>query len=215
MRVLSIISQKGGSGRSTLATALAVAAEAGGKTCAIFDLDPQASATFWRDVRQAPTPAVTAIPASRLPHLLTAAQESGCDLAIVDVPPFAKDIAFSAAQHADFVLIPTRPAIFDLESVRTTLELVNHYDKPSAVVLTCCPPAGRELHDAAQAIKELGATLCPVQIGYRIAFSRAQQRGLVAQEFEPQGKAAQEIEKLYTYICIQVGFKRGRRQEKT
>jgi len=214
MRILSIISQKGGSGRSTLATALAVAAEADGKTCAIFDLDPQASATFWRDVRQAPTPAVTAILADGLSFLLTAAQENGCDLAIIDTPPFAKDIAFAAAEHADFILIPTRPAVFDLASIKITLELLNRFDKPSAVVLTFCPPASRELSDAAQAIKELGATLCPVQIGNRIAFSRAQQRGLVAQEFDPSGKAAQEIEQLYKYTCIRLGLKHANRKAK-
>jgi chromosome partitioning protein len=77
MKIVSIISQKGGVGKTTLATALAVAAEADGKNTAVFDLDPQASATFWHDTREAQTPAVAAIPSSRLTHLLQAAKESG------------------------------------------------------------------------------------------------------------------------------------------
>ena len=61
MKTLAIISQKGGVGKTTLATALAVAAERDGKNAAIFDLDPQASATFWKDTRPAESPAVAAI----------------------------------------------------------------------------------------------------------------------------------------------------------
>ena len=142
MRTVSIISQKGGVGKTTLATALAVAAEADGKNCAVFDLDPQASASFWHDAREAQTPAVAAVPSSRLTHLLKAALESGCDLAIIDAPPFAKDIAFEAAHHADFILIPTRPAVLDIMAMTKTLDLVKHYGKPAAVVLTFCPQPG-------------------------------------------------------------------------
>jgi chromosome partitioning protein len=214
MRTVSIISQKGGVGKTTLATALAVAAEADGKNCAVFDLDPQASASFWHDAREASTPAVAAVPSSRLTHLLKAAMESGCDLAIIDAPPFAKDIAFEAAHHADFILIPTRPAVLDIMAMTKTLDLVKHYGKPAAVVLTFCPPAGRELSDTEEAIRQLGAELCPVRIGNRIAFSRAQQTGRVAQEYEPDGKAAEEIRQLYDYICIHVSETKHGRKEK-
>lgn len=202
MKVLSVISQKGGVGKTTIATALAVAAETSGRRCAVFDLDPQASASFWHDTREAPTPAVVAAPPARLQHLLRAAAETGCDLAIVDAPPFAKDIAYEAAAHADFVLIPTRPAVLDVMAMTKTLELVRHYKRPSAVVLTFCPPSGREVSDTEGAIAQLGARLCPVRIGSRIAFSRAQQSGLAAQELEPIGKAADEIGRLYEYACI-------------
>ncbi|MEQ1486776.1 AAA family ATPase [Methyloglobulus sp.] len=215
MKIVAIISQKGGVGKTTLATAIAVAAEADGKQAAIFDLDPQASASFWHDTREAPTPAVAAIPSSRLQHLLQAAEESGCDLALIDAPPFAKDIAFEAAHHADFILIPTRPAVLDVMAMTKTLDLMKHYSKPSAVVLTFCPHAGRELSDTEHAIGELGATLCPVRIGNRIAFSRAQQTGLAAQEYEPDGKAAEEINSLYRYMCIQLKEVKHERTEKT
>lgn len=215
MKTVSIISQKGGVGKTTLATALAVAAEANGKNCAVFDLDPQASASFWHDTRQAQTPAVAAVPASRLTHILKAALESGCELAIIDAPPFAKDIAFEAAHHADFILIPTRPAVLDIMAMTKTLDLVKHYDKPAAVVLTFCPPAGRELTDTEEAIKQLGAALCPVRIGNRIAFSRAQQTGRAAQEYEPDGKAAEEIRQLYEYMCIHINEAKHGRTKKT
>lgn len=202
MKTLAIISQKGGVGKTTLATALAVAAERAGKIAAVFDLDPQASAAFWKDTRTADTPAVVAIPPSRLQHVLKAAADTGCDLAIIDAPPLAKDIAFEAAQHADFILIPTRPAVLDVMAMTKTLELVAHYQRPSAVVLTFCPIQGREIADTEAAVKQLGAAISPVRIHNRVAYSRAQQTGLTAQEFEPDGKAAEEIKHLYAYACM-------------
>jgi chromosome partitioning protein len=206
MKTLAVVSQKGGVGKTTLATALAVEATRQGKSAVIFDLDPQASASFWKDTRQAARPddtlAITAVPSARLAHVLKAAAGAGCDLAIIDTPPFSKDIAYEAAQRADFVLIPTRPAVLDAMAMTRTLELVKHYQRPYGIVLTFCPPQGREVDDTVKAIRELDAALCPVRIGNRIAYSRAQQSGGAAQEIEPDGKAAQEIKDLYTYVCM-------------
>ena len=202
MKVLAIISQKGGVGKTTLATALGVCAEHEGKSTAVFDLDPQASAAFWKDTRKAETPAVVALPSARLGHMLKAAAEAGTDLAIIDTPPFAKDIAFEAAQVADFILIPTRPAVLDVMAMTKTLELVGHYGKPSAVILTFCPTQGREIRDTEVAVEQLGAKMAPVRIHHRVAYSRAQQTGLTAQEFETDGKAANELQRLWKFVCI-------------
>lgn len=199
MKVLSLISQKGGVGKTTLATALAVAATQDGKRVVMMDLDPQASATFWMDTRKDDAIAVTSVPASRLSHVLNAAAEADADIAIVDTPPFAKDIAFEAAERADFVLIPTRPAVLDVMAMTRTIELIRNFQRPAAVVLTFCPHAGKEIDDTEEAVRALGAELCPARIGTRIAYSRAQQNGLAAQELDPQGKAAVEIGELYRY----------------
>lgn len=211
MRTLAIISQKGGVGKTTLATALAVAAEKTGRAAAVFDLDPQASAAFWHDTREADSPAVIATPAARLGHMLKAAGEGGCEFAIIDAPPFAKDIAFEAAEQADYILIPTRPAVLDVMAMTKTLELVQHYRKPSSIVLTFCPTQGREVGDTEEAVSALGAELAPVRVHNRIAYSRAQQTGLTAQELDPIGKAADEIERLYEYVCMHLYAETRRR----
>lgn len=204
MKVISIISQKGGVGKTTLATALAVEASQDGKQCILLDLDPQASASFWGDSRSDDVgPAVTAIAPARLKHYLKASRESGVDLAIIDTPPFAKDIAYDAAEYADFILIPAKPAVLDIIAMTRTVELIRAFNKRAAVILTFCPPIGREIDEAQEAILQLGVDMCPIRIGSRIAFSRAQQSGQAAQEYEPQGKAADEIKQLYTYMCIQ------------
>jgi len=206
MQIVSIISQKGGVGKTTLATALAAEASRRGRQALLLDLDPQASASFWSDGRSDATgPAVTAIPPARLEHYLAAAREADADLVVIDTPPFAKDIAYDAAKLADFVIIPAKPAVLDIIAMTRTIDLIKAFSKRAAVVLTFCPPIGRELEEAQEAIRQLDVELCPQRIGNRIAFSRAQQSGLAAQEYEPNGRAAEEILQLYDYMCIQAG----------
>ncbi|WP_343611160.1 AAA family ATPase [Novosphingobium sp.] len=204
MKVIAILSQKGGVGKTTLTTCLAVAAEADGKKTAILDLDPQATASFWSDEREAETPAVSSLQAVRLSAVINAAKSAGTDLVIIDGAAVARDVAQMAAQHADLVLIPTRAAVFDTMSMVHTLEVVKQLGKPAAVVLTFVSPRGYERADAEATIAELGTEVCPVVIGDRKAFSRAQSTGLAAQEYEPKGKAAAEVDALYKYTSIRL-----------
>ena len=202
MKVLAVLSQKGGVGKTTLATCLAVAAEASGKHTAIFDLDPQATASFWKDVRKSDTPAVESIQAVRLPAMLKAAEAAGADLAIIDGAAVARDIAFQAAKCADFVLLPTKAAVFDSMSMIQTIDVIKQADKLFALVLNFVPPQGQETTDAITAAEQLNAPVCPVLIGNRKAFFRAQSAGLAAQEYDPGSKAADEINCLYEYTLI-------------
>lgn len=202
MKVLAILSQKGGVGKTTLATCLAVTAEKEGKSTAIFDLDPQATASFWLDVRDAETPAVVSIQAVRLSAVLKAAEEAGTELAIIDGAAIARDVAFEAARAADFILIPTKTAVFDTMAMTNTIEIVRQQNKPFSIVLTFVPPAGQETGDAIKAASELNSTVCPVYIGNRKSYFRAQSEGMAVQEYEPSGKAAGEVAELYNYTCI-------------
>lgn len=200
MHVVTVASQKGGCSKTTIATTLAVAAEQDGVRSAIFDLDPQASATFWHDTRGKETPGVASIQAVRLPYVLKAAAAAGCQLAIVDTPPMSKDIAFDAVKPADFVLIPARPTAFDLMAVMRTVELVRSSEKPFGVVLTQCPPRPAEVERARTTLIRLGLDDIAPSMGLRTAFSKAQEQGLAAQEIEPSGKAADEVRRLYAFI---------------
>ena len=72
MKTLAILSRKGGTGKTTLATHLSVAAERAGHTAALIDLDPQSSAAKWRDNRDGDTPAVISTHSERLSQILQA-----------------------------------------------------------------------------------------------------------------------------------------------
>ena len=205
MKILAVISQKGGVGKTTIATALAVAAELDGESVVLFDLDPQASACFWADRRKATgggeTPVVRDVNYNRLPHVIEAMRTAGCELVILACPPVHRDIADEAIRAADMVLIPTRAEALDIRAMTQTVRLVQQLGKRPSVVLTFCPPVGAELEQAREIVGKLGADLAP-SIHMRKAFSRAQQDGLTAQEYEPAGKAAQELQELYEYSAI-------------
>lgn len=206
MKVVTVISQKGGVGKTTIATALAVAAELAGKSVALFDLDPQASACFWSDRRKAfgkgDTPPVRDINFNRLAHYLDAMRQGGADLVILDCPPVHREIADAAIGPADMVLIPTRAEMLDIRAMAQTVKLAQQAGKRPAVVLTFCPPTGGEIEQARQLITKAGADVVPVEIGARKAISRAQQEGQTAQETEPSSKAAEELKRLYEYMNI-------------
>ena len=86
MKILAILSRKGGTGKTTLTLNSAVAAEQAGHKVAIVDLDSQASASEWSDWREAETPAVISIHSARLPQALHKLQQDGITFAILDTP---------------------------------------------------------------------------------------------------------------------------------
>ena len=202
MQTIAAISQKGGSGKTTLALHLAVAAAAAGRNAAIIDLDPQASAAKWSDRRDAELPVVLSAHASRLPQEIERVKGAGCEFLTLDTAPHSDAAALDAAKAADLVLVPCRPAILDMEAISNTLDLIRAKGTPVFVVMNAVAPQGQEAQEAAEAIAELDAPVCPVQLVSRVAFSRSLITGQTAQEFEPDGKAAREITKLYTFMCV-------------
>ena len=212
MKTVAIISQKGGAGKTTLALHLAVASTHSGKDTAIIDLDPQASAAKWADRRKADLPVVISAHASRLGHEMQRVEQSGGELLILDTAPHSDSAALEATKAADLVLVPCRPAILDIEAITSTLELIHTTKTPVFVVMNAVAAQGREAEEASEAIAALKVPVCPVQMVNRIAFSRALISGQSAQEYEPEGKAAQEIEQLHTFMCAHLQDQRISRE---
>ena len=202
MDVVAVIAQKGGVGKTTLALSLAVAAQRAGKTTAIVDLDPQATACNWGDRRNSDTPVIVSAQPARLPQILKSAEDMGAQFVVIDTPPRAEQAAMSAAKAANLILIPCRPAVFDLDTVSTTLELIRHAGNSSiAGILNGVPARGSRGEQAADVIKGLEIPVCPASFGHRAAFSDAGAVGQSAQEYEPTSKAAEEIDQVYKFVC--------------
>lgn len=201
MQTIAVLSQKGGAGKTTLAISLAVAAEQAGRQAVVIDLDPQATACNWSDRREAPAPVIVDAQPSRLPNALQKAGEAGIEFAVIDTPPRAEQSALAAAKAADLVLIPIRPQIYDLETVPNTLEMLKLAGNPPAlVVLNAISPWGSRHEQAAKALQGRGALMCPAMLTQRSAFGDSGALGLTALEYEPKGKAAQEVLAVYNYI---------------
>lgn len=201
MYTVAVISQKGGAGKTTLALHIAVASEQAGKRAAIVDLDPQASASRWKDRREGSAPAVVSAQASRLLEVLQAAREHGADLAIIDTAPHSEISALNAARAADLILIPCRPSILDLQAISTTVDIARLANKTAFAVLNHIPPRGTMAEEARAAIATYNIPIAPAQLVQRNAFVHSLTEGLTAQEYEPEGKASQEIRDLFAWLC--------------
>lgn len=200
MKTIALLSQKGGSGKSTIATHLAVCALRDRKAVAIFDIDPQASALSWAQRRKSQNlPVVQATPV-QLPGLLRNAEEQQADLIIIDTAGRSDIAAAHVIEAADLVLIPCRPSAADLDAIQDTIRLVtNAKSKRAAVVLNQIPTRGSMGEEARAAIAARIA-VAPVGLYMRSAYSRAWNDGRSVEEYEPKGKAAAEIQALYKWI---------------
>ena len=202
MQVVSVIAQKGGTGKTTLCLGTACAAAADGLSTVVVDLDPQATAASWSDRRDMPSPAVVSAQPPRLGRILEAAAAQGVDLAVLDTAPRAEQGAIAAARAAHLVLVPCRPAVYDIETVATTVDLVRAVarDVPMLCVLNGVPPRGPRQGQARTVLAHMGVHVCDASIGLRAAIDYAAAAGRSAQEYEPRGKAAAEMSTVYGCI---------------
>lgn len=204
MRTVAIASRKGGAGKTTVAVHLAAAAERAGLAAAIVDLDPQASAASWADLREAPRPEVRCCPPNRLS--LALAEAAHCDLALIDTAPHAEGGALAAARAAELVIVPCRPALFDFRAISATVDIARIAGTPAWALLNAVPPRGPAGDEARDALAGMGVDVLDARLVQRQAFVHSLTGGLAACEYEPRGKAAAEIRALFDEISVRLGL---------
>lgn len=205
MITLALVSQKGGSGKTTLATHLAAAAVAAGYVTCLIDTDPQATAAAWGDWRGKADPEVITTPPTRLIRTLEEVARLGAEIAVIDTPPHADAAAREAVKAADLILIPCRPRAFDLHAIQTTADLATFSGKKAYVVFNAAPPRAPALFgEASEIVRRIGLDVAPVMIADRAAFHHSTAAGRTALETDASGKAAEEIKALWAWICNHV-----------
>ena len=213
MKTVSVVAQKGGTGKTTLCLAVACAAVRDGLTAAVVDLDPQATAASWGDRREPDLPVVLSAQPPRLARVLEAAAGQGVDLAVVDTAPRVEQGAVAAARSADLVLIPCRPAVYDLETVAATVEVIRAVAPGTRFlcVLNGVPPRGPRQPQARRLLADMGVPVCEPSLGLRAAVDYAAAAGASAEEYEPRGKAAAEIAAVYDIVRRTAGLSTSRK----
>jgi chromosome partitioning protein len=217
MKTVAVLARKGGTGKTTLAVHLAVLASETGRPVLLVDTDPQRSATDWWNARAlgpfgTRSPRLVTCAAKSIPQVLDAAEGADIDLVVVDTRPSVEADTSQVAQLADLVLIPTRPGILDLRAIRPTTEVVKAVRRPAdkailaaMIVLNGVPPArglgeNRLTTEARAALAKYGVPVATATIGNRAAFAHALIDGRSVTEFEPAGKAADELRHLFTIM---------------
>lgn len=203
MKVLAVASQKGGSGKSTIAIHIAVMAQMQGIEVLIADLDPHSqTAAEWAGERDTGSPLVITAHEEDLEALQKQASSEGFGLLVLDCPPYVDSIVKTATKIADFTLIPAQPRFAD---IRTLPRVVESVHPPFSVILNACQPGHNGMEttktrEARQLLTDSGIPVAKPTLTRRESLADSLNGGEAVIEFEPNGKAAAEIEQMWNWI---------------
>ena len=207
-----MIALKGGSGKTTVATHLALAAHLRGVDTLVIDTDPQHSAHDVLGAREAPGPACIMSSGAKLLAAQFEAVGLKKELVIVDTAAGAVENVSEAIVLADLALMVVRPTLLDIAGLARTFTLVRRLGKPATVVVNQAPVARESVEPplvkrALRALEYMKAPVAPVILRYRSIYQTALERGRSAEE-SPDHAAGQDIAALWDFIETQVGVRR-------
>lgn len=200
MNVVVFASRKGGSGKSTLAAHLGSYMAEHSRPTLLIDADPQGSLALWHRVRQTRDLGLH-LGTKHLAATLAKARRAGADWVLIDTPPNAEAPVAEAIWHADLVVIPMRPGLFDVDAVQATIKLCRDLKKPYAVVINAAPAKdGSEdpsVADARGAMQALDVPTWSGQITHRPELSLSLAHGAGVSEFSVGSAGSEEIGSLW------------------
>jgi chromosome partitioning protein len=200
MYVIAVASQKGGSGKTTLAGHLAVEADRRGVgPVALVDTDPQGSLAEWWNARTAETPLFARTGAERLAEDIERMKSLGIKLLVIDTPPAIEATISEVVQVANIIVVPARPSPHDLRAAGATVELVERHNKPLVFVINGAASRARITNEAVMALSQHG-TLAPTILHQRTAFAASMIDGRTVMEIPGEPRAAAEIAMLWEYL---------------
>jgi chromosome partitioning protein len=205
MKTLTILSRKGGSGKTTVAISLALAARQAGLKVMLADIDPLQSATEMVRVRSEAPSFLVESSASKLFILQEACRQDRCDLLIVDTPTGPEAEIIRAITLSDFCLAVARPTALDVSAARLSIGLIHRAGCPGLLVLNQCPPLrdGEEPMLVRQAIEKLHFCKFPIaasKLRSRAAYQHAFTYSRGVTEWNPRSDAAADVLKLLDEI---------------
>jgi chromosome partitioning protein len=205
MQTIVFAARKGGAGKTTIAAHLAVQAQlAGHGPITLIDTDPQQSLTAWWNDRESESPRLLEIPLPRLAIEL-AHVRSAPGFVMVDTPPLDSAVIAAVVDVADLVVIPVRPSPHDLRGVSVTVELCKKARRPFVFVVTQAVQRATLTQQAPLILSQFGPVATSILYN-RVDYAGAMTDGRTAQELDSRGKAAAEIEQLWSYVSQQLSI---------
>jgi chromosome partitioning protein len=207
MYVIAVSSQKGGSGKTTIAAHLAVRADAAGQgPVVLIDTDPQGSLAEWWQARTNDSPALATVRPEDLAANLAELRSYGTAIAIIDTPPALTGSIEQVIAMADLILIPVRPSPHDLRAAGGTVELARKAGKPFMFIVNSASPRASITAQAVAALSEHGR-VAPVILYQRTEYAASMIDGRTVVETAGSGRSAQEIIELWQCVYAQIGLR--------
>lgn len=201
MRVITVASTKGGVGKTTLASALAVKAASESERVAMVDLDPQGSLAAWwarRGRSKNPEIFTGADTASEAVEKLALA---GWDYVFIDTPPAFVATIEDAVTSADLTIVPLRASALDLIGSEDAVFIAREAQREHLAVINDAEPRWKTTEAAREYLLTARVPVACTIIAHRQAYLAAMTRGLTGPEIDKRDrKAADEIDQLWLEI---------------
>jgi chromosome partitioning protein len=204
MQVIAVLNQKGGAGKTTIATHLARALQLRGSDILLVDSDPQGSARDWAAVREDQTVPVVGIDRPTIERDLKQITEK--EYVVIDGAPQAHDLAVSAIKAADLVLIPVQPSPYDIWATSDLVELVKQRieitdGKLQAAFVVSRAIKGTKIgSEVNEALTGYDLPILETRITQRVIYPVSAASGSTVLDEEPNSEAAAEIKALVEEI---------------
>lgn len=201
MKVVAVLNEKGGCGKTTIATNLARGLQMEGLDVLIVDSDVQGSARDWGAAQdEVGTPAVIGMDRPTL-HKDVPKIAEGNDVVVIDGAARAEKMQTSAIKTADLVLIPVQPSAYDIWSSETLVELLQARrevtGKPDAAFVVSRQIVGTNLASEAQdALESFDLPVLGGRTSQRVIYSEAAAKGLSVIDMDASSKAAGEVRQI-------------------
>lgn len=197
MRVIAVLNQKGGSGKTTIATHLARALQLDGNDVVLIDSDPQGSARDWAAVREDQPLSVVGIDRPTIERDLKSLGHK--DFVVIDGAPQAADLAVSAIKAAHMILIPVQPSPYDIWATADLVDLVKQRIEvmegklKAAFIVSRAIKGTRIGSEVTHALNEYGLPVLDARITQRVSYPSTAAIGNTVLDSEPGGDAAREV----------------------
>lgn len=202
MKIYSLISQKGGTGKSTLARQFAVLVG----PSVLIDRDPQQTTRKWWERRQQVEPApeqpeLLDINGSQLTEAAHVLRQREGGSVFIDTRPAVDGPEAEAAQVSDVVLIPVRPSPDDLEAVVETLRIVRRLERPAVLIVNAAKTSSRAIA-ARAALSRYPVPVCPYHVADRTVYLDAslEGRGVGEMRGAVAAEAAAELQRVWNWV---------------
>lgn len=200
MKTIIVANQKGGSGKSTLVTHLAVAADrAGDGPVILTDTDPQGTTADWFNARASDTPGYVSATMATLREKIQALEEAGAAWLFVDTAPSINEQNADLLRLADLVIVPLCASPNDVRALAKTLPILQDSGRPFVFALTRVNPQARLTVQTVMTLSEHGTVIQP-PLRERVVFPTSMIDGQTAQEIDPNGPASKEIAELWESV---------------
>lgn len=206
MKIITIAQTKGGVGKTTLAVNLACAAHLDNYQVQIIELDRQGTASNWYERRKKQPPEVIYVNGPKLAQSLRNARSSGIDLVIIDLPGTHNPSTVWGIREADYVLIPSRCNIADLEASEVTIATIAEEEKPSAFVLTFVAKSAAVAKKTRKELEDIELTVAPATIRQHKIFPTADEEGVGVLEKYKEQAGAQDVLELWKWIKEEINL---------